>query len=254
MTAQLLHAFVDENGDRGTSHSSSRFFSLAAVVVADESLKAMNDALLAARAKLSVPTGKPFHWVSHAKTFDRRQCVTSFLSCLDVTVLYVVMEKASLPDSSVMRTDRAKFYNYTAGLMMERVLLAADGWPEGPRDVHVKFGHVRGHDHLTTVEYFGRKQVSAPGYIKIPWVRLGSPPKFLDAGASLGLQAADAYAGMLSLALYPNSYGGYQSHHLLEIRHQLRRDPAGRSASWGFKTMTLPATMQTFPWWPVGGL
>lgn len=62
-------------------------------------------------------------------------------------IVYVIVEKAAIPAGSGMHTDHVIFYNYAAGMMMERLLLTAKDWPGGGRDVIVRFGHVRGVNH-----------------------------------------------------------------------------------------------------------
>ncbi len=68
-----------------------------------------------------------------------------------VMVIYVIVEKSAIPARSGLHTDHAIFYNYAAGLVMERILLAARDWPGGSRDAVVRFGHVR---------HFGRLPIS----------------------------------------------------------------------------------------------
>ncbi|MCA1673205.1 MAG: hypothetical protein LC799_13745 [Actinobacteria bacterium] len=68
-----------------------------------------------------------------------------------------------------------------------------------------------------------------------------------------GLQAADQYAGILSAAIRPNEFDQYEPHHLLNIRHQLRR-VGGQTWGYGFKVMALLGTMNSYPWWPSEGL
>lgn len=159
------------------------------------------------------------------------------------------MEKGSIPDGAALRVDHAKFYNYIAGLTLERILLTAAYWPGGARDVIVRFGHVRGFDHSETERYLLRKQSMTSGsYLR--WDLLRSI-KFEDAGALRGLQAADQYAGMLNVAMTADRYGGYEPWHLLAVRHQIRRrTPATTALNIGFKAMVLPSTLSDYPWWP----
>ena len=178
-----------------------------------------------------------------------------------VSINYVIFEKTAIPAQAAMAKDQVVFYNYTAGLMLERILLTARHWPDRPHDVVVvvvRFGHVRGFDHGETLAYFRRKQRADNG---LAWGLLRADPKFVDARALDGLQAAgcrlqaaDMCAGILNVALHPNELEGYEQHHLLAIRHQIRRSGTGASWGCGFKVMSQPGTMQSYPWWPTGGL
>ncbi len=127
---------------------------------------------------------------------------------------------------------------------MERILLSAKDWLGGPRDVVVNFGHVRGFDHGETLAYFRRKRQQGPAWM--PWHLLRSDPKFRAMGQLDGLQAADLYAGMLNAALCEDEFGGYEEHHILAVRHQIRR-VGGKTWGYGFKVMAHPSTWTTIP-------
>lgn len=249
---RLVRAYVDETGDRGTGPRASQFFAMAGVAVADEDELAMRQAVHGCRVELAVPATKHLHWVEAAKSFDRRQFITSQLAGLPgLVVNYVIFEKAAIPATAQLGSDHVTFYNYCAGLMLERLLLTARDWPGGPRQLIATFGHVKGFDHGRTSDYFVRKRASGPSWM--PWQQLHGRPRFADAGAYDGLQVADQYAGMLAKALCADRYGGYEAAHLLAIRHQIRR-VGGRSWGYGFKVMGRANLMEGYPWWPSGGL
>ncbi|WP_328639707.1 DUF3800 domain-containing protein [Streptomyces canus] len=250
---QLVRAYVDETGDRGTSATASPFFSFAALLIADEHEPAMRAALSQLRRDLKVPHGKALHWKEHVKVYPRRQYVTRTLAELEgVQIVYVVVEKAAIPAQAGMRRDQVIFYNFAAGIILERLLLAARDWPGGTRDLRVRFGHVRGFDHRTTCAYFKIKPERGPGWV--PWHLLQGQPSFEDQAKWDGLQAADQYAGMLSAAIRTDRYGGYEAAHLLGVRHQIRRNGLGASRNYGFKILGNEATFTSLPWWPSEGL
>ena len=168
-----------------------------------------------------------------------------------IVVNYVIFEKAAIPATSRLWNDHVAFYNYAAGMLMERLLLTARDWTGGPRRLVAKFGHVRGIDHADTLAYFAVKQVNDPRWM--PWHLLSSPVQFVDSGAYLGMQAADQYAGMLGAAMNPDELGGYEQHHLLAISHQIRRCE-GRAWGYGFKVMGQPGCMEGYPWWRSAGI
>lgn len=249
----LLRVYVDETGDRGHTGKSSPFFAFAAVTIGDEDEAAMRAAMSRLRRDLGVPTGKALHWKDHVKTHSRRQHVASVLSQVPhLMVVYVVVEKAAIPAGSGLRTDHVIFYNYAAGMIMERLLLAARDWPGGQRNVLVRFGHVRGFDHTTTTSYFRRKRALGPSWV--PWERLQGSVRFEDQARWDGLQAADQYAGMLNAAITADPFGGYEEAHLMRVRHQIRKDGTGNSWGWGFKVLGNEATFTSLPWWPSAGI
>jgi hypothetical protein len=243
---KLLRAYADETGDRGMGSSSSPFFAFACLLVPEEDDLAMRAVVAGLRTRLQVPKGSSLHWNRHVKTFSRRQHVTDqLLTLANIRVVYVVVDKSAIPASAMMRRDQAIFYNYAAGMILERVALAARDWPGGYRDAIVKFGHVKGFNHTSTVNYLGLRR-SMPDWV--PWQRIRSFQ--FDGMANWdGLQAADQYAGMLSAAMVPDPYGNYEANHFVRVcQTQLRR--VGTTA-WGrgFKFLGAAPTMHAYPWW-----
>lgn len=249
---QLLYAYVDETGDRGVSAKSSPFFAMAGFVIAAEDEHRMRTTAVELRQSFAIPRGKGLHWKDHVKVYPRRRLVADKLAAIpDVRVNYVIFEKAAIPAGSGLYIDHTIFYNYVAGLMMERLLLSAKYWPGGTRDIQVRFGHVKGFDHAETIGYFRRKSSTDPSWI--PWQLLRGSVKFSDMSQYDGLQIADLYAGILKAAIMPDPYGGYEEHHFLRIRHQIRR---AKGTCWGagFKVMAQAGTIENLPWWPQEGL
>lgn len=80
-----------------------------------------------------------------------------------------------------------------------------------------------------------------------PWDLLRGRPAFLGPGQLDGLQAADQYCGMLRAGLEADEFGGFEAHHLLAVRPQIRYPD-------GFEGTVLPGTMAAYPWWPEDGL
>lgn len=252
-TRKLLRVYVDETGDRGTSPKSSSFFAFAAVLVPDEDEAGLRLAMDDLRTSLKTPPGTALHWNRHVKTFSRRQHVTCTISAVpEVRIVYVFVDKASLHAGSGMLDDHVLFYNYAAGLLLERVVYAARDWQGGPRDALVRFGHVRGFKHATTHEYFARKTRHSRTK-HLPWGHLRSV-YFCDQASWDGLQAADQYAGMLHAAFHADEFGRYEDVHLLAVRHQLRRNPWGSAWGYGFKLMGDQRAATSMPWWPNGGI
>jgi hypothetical protein len=223
---------------------------MSGLVMASEEDPLMRAAVGHCRAAFKIPYGKAFHWKDHVKTYPRRQLVARKLSGIQgACVNYVIIEKAAIPATAGMYNDHATFYNYVAGLMMERLLFTADTWPGGPRDIMVRFGHVRGFNHSVTPDYLAKKRRRQNG---TPW-HLLRKIQFPGASQCDGLQAADQYGGVLKVAIVPDEFGGLEEHHLLTIKHQIRRH---RELAWGagFKVMAIPGTMEQLPWWSTAGL
>jgi hypothetical protein len=220
---------------------------MAAVTVADEEDSALRAVMKECRDTLKVPTPKPLHWQEHVKVFPRRRFVASKLAAVEgLTVNYIIFEKSAIPATSAFQSNQVAFYNYAAGLMMERLLLTARDWPGGSRELVANFGHVRGFNHEDTYSYFNVKKLQAKAWM--PWHLLRGRVKFTNPGMLDGLQAADQYAGMLKAALCADDFGNYEEHHLLAIQHQIRR-VKNKAWGYGFKAMALPDTFENYPWW-----
>lgn len=244
---RLLRVYIDETGDRGVGPKASPFFAFSAVLVADEDEPHLMQAIRSLRQSFNIPPSKALHWNEHVKTFPRRQHVATVLGSLTpVMVLHVAVEKAGIPSHAGMRNDHELFYNFAAGMVLERVLLAARDWPGGSRDALVRFAHVRGFKHETTRDYIEhRARTNDPHWV--PWRRLHS--LHFDGQANyLGLQAADQYVGMLWLAFRRDDFGGFEEHHFLQTAHQIRA-VNGRRVNYGFKWLGRPETLAAIPWW-----
>lgn len=247
----FVHAYVDETGDRGNGPRASRFFALAALVVAQEDEPLVRHTIKECRDALDIPSEREIHWVKDCKTFERRQHVSSCLSAVPrVLVNYVVFDKHKLSESAHIRNNQVAFYNYAAGIIMERVLFTAQEWEHGSRDLLVNFGHVRGFKHEETKRYFEKK--AKQGYTSVPW-SLNKGVSWHHMDKYLELQAADLYAGILHAALHQNKFGQYQNHHLMQIRHQIRR-VNGTAWGYGFKALTGGDELKGLPWWPQEGI
>lgn len=252
-TAPILRVYVDETGDRGVTGRSSPFFGFAAVLIADEDEPPLRAAVSTLRQDLTVPVGKPLHWKDHVKTFSRRQHVTNTLVAVpNLMVVYVLVEKAAIPAAATMRHDQAVFYNFAAVMVLERALLAGRDWAGGPRQVVIRFGHVRGFNHQTTKDYFNlRCTHNDPDWV--PWDLMSGPAHFNDQAQWDGLQAADQFAGMLSAAIRQDPFGNYEPHHLLAAR-PLIRSRGTRTLKYGFKFLGGPTTLTDFPWWSAANI
>jgi hypothetical protein len=165
----------------------------------------------------------------------------------NIMLAYVLVEKSAIPADARMRTDHTTFYNYAAGLVLERVLIAARDWPGGRRTAVVRFGHVRGFDHTTTADYIDLR-IAQQNPPFVPWHLLNRPLHFDSHGDWDGLQAADAFAGMLAAAMRSDEFGNYEPHHFLAAR-PLIRCVRGKTLNYGFKLLGNAATLASLPWW-----
>lgn len=225
---------------------------MAAVVVPDTHRQGLSDAIAGLKSTIGIPLKSPLHWNQHAKTFGRRRLVSETLARVEgVRVNYVIFAKASIPSQAAIMSDRVLFYNFVAGIALERVLLTASEWPGPDKRIQVHFGHVKGFDHNVTQEHFASMR-RKPNSI-VDWSLLVGDPGFKHTDRSSGIQAADQYAGILKQAICADEFGQYEEHHLLSIAHQIRKNPAtGRAWGYGFKVMAPEGAIEGLPWWRGG--
>jgi len=248
MTSVPLEVFVDEAGDRGTSAKSSPYFIMGAVTVDSTRRVELANTIADIKRKFGIPLTIALHWSDHCRNFERRQYVSSRLAELTFLQLnYVVIAKRTLPSGSRLGSDSAAFYNYAAGMLLDRVLLGAEHWAGGPQRVRVTFGHVRGMDHSDTRTYFERP-IRRGSFAD--WTLLDGQPRFIDTAQNSGVQAADQFVGMLRHAITEDHFGGYEPHHLLAVRHLIRRGPNNRALGYGLKVMAEEGFPTSLPWWP----
>lgn len=203
---------------------SSPIFGMAAVLVDPEHAANLRAAVEQLRTDFHVPAGKVLSWKEACKTHDRRLRAANVMGDLNgITVLYVYADKALLRSASYAQ-DLTLFYNYVAGKMFKSILWAAKHWEGGPAKVHVRFGHVRHHDHNTTKNYLqspvftGDKNVPTHLLAGLKWV---SATDFVES------QAADLYGGFLRAAVWPKPTEWGESYvypeFLRRVWHQVRK-------------------------------
>jgi len=234
-----LLAFVDEIGDRGHSRKSSEYFAMSAVVFPSKNQQKVKDCIACIKAKLGISLETPLHWRKHCNKHDVRKYVSKELAMLkNITVIYVISDKKTVPE------DHAKFYNLVAAFTLERILKHAE---KTNNKVSVRFGHVRGFNHSTTIDFFNKRDWRLCNYN-----RLLDQPKWIQADSNSGIQLADLYAGILGAAMIADRFGDFEPGYLETIKHQIRISAEGKISGYGIKAISADNEPQSFKWWPTG--
>jgi len=239
MNNETLLAFVDEIGDRGHSGKSSEYFAMAAVIFPASVKQKVKDCIAKIKTEFGVPLKVPFHWRKHCTAHEYKKFVTREISQLEgVTVIYVISDKKTVPK------DHVKFYNLVAASMLDRILKHSE---ELNKNVCVKYGHIRGFDHTTTIDYFYKRNWRSSNFN-----RLINAPGWIRADSSSGIQLADIYAGILGAAAFADKFGDFEALYLDRIKHQIRKSNKGKISGFGIKALSFDNNPQSFKWWPQG--
>ncbi|GAA3718057.1 DUF3800 domain-containing protein [Streptomyces tremellae] len=254
-----LHVYVDETGDRGFSDKSkakSPFFAMTAVIVPEEEEWAVKVAVggLQGMVHSGPPqeAHKPLHWVEHFKAKHperRRRAALTLARMQDVMVIHVIADKGTMQDDWAMSKSKEVFYNFTTRLLLERVALAAKGWPGGRRLAIVRLGMVKHMDHSTSESHLDWVRGGNVETYNVPWGLIKWPPTW-ESTQRHGIQLADLHAGLLGTALMGDPQDMDCARNLLACRHQLRRSPTGKLLGWGVKVIGTDAFLLKRAWWP----
>ena len=232
-----LLAFVDEIGDRGYSKRSSEYFAMAAVIFPVSVQQKVKDCIANIKTRMGIPLKTPLHWYKHCRMHETRKFITGEIAKLEgITVIYVISDKKTTPKN------HAIFYNDVAALTLERILKHSE---KLHKKVCVWFGHVKGFNHSTTIDYFCKRD-----WRKANYRNLLEQPKWIPAETNSGIQLADQYAGILGAAMIADSYGNFEPSYLEKIQHQIRKSENGKINGYGIKAISLDNNPQSFKWWP----
>ncbi|HMK62714.1 MAG TPA: DUF3800 domain-containing protein, partial [Acidimicrobiales bacterium] len=196
---------MDESGDRGWSGKSSPVFILAALLVPDH----LDGQLRAVRSQLCSDLGKPtatvLHWRENIKNHSQRKYVAKTLALEQITLIYVVIDKASFGNNPGGLLDHARMYNYAIRRLLERISWflrdnGAIGHIALAQITNFKYGTLRFY-----LEILQNQQTS------IAWQSLALPLKIHPTKDRVLLQLADIAAGILGTALWPDDFGAVES-------------------------------------------
>jgi len=239
MINEPLLAFIDEAGDRGYRKKSSEYFAMAAVIFPASMQQKIKDLITMIKSKHDIPLKTPLHWRKHCRLHETRKYISGELAKLEgLMVIYVISDKKTMPE------DQEKFYNIVAAYTLERILKFAE---DLNRKVSVKYGHVKGFNSQSTLDYFQNKIWRLGDYNN-----LTEQPKWIGADTNSGIQLADQYAGILWAAMIADKYGNYEPMYLETIKHQIRKSKQGKISGYGIKAISADSDPKQFKWWIKG--
>lgn len=160
-----------------------------------------------------------------------------------IKICYVYAKKAALQPGSY-RDDKERFYNYVARKLLESIVGACRCL--GVTEVHIRFGHVKHHDHGRTKTYLESAMAKNPrlagGLVKsMRWV---SADRYAES------QAADLFGGFLKAATWPAGPFGYvEASYLLSVWHLIHNSEEC-AIPLGIMSMPEYAVLTSEAWFP----
>lgn len=253
-TGPSVTIYVDEYGDRGFSSKSSEYFCVTAILVPRESHRHMRAVVGGMRTVIN--TQRPLHWVDHftAKQQDRRDMASRLCASIPgLVVVHTLAHKKTLISSDALKSDNTLFYHYATKLTLERAAFACQNWEGGSRLGRVVLAAIKGTIPSDTEAYYTRFQSGIRTRAPVDW--LTPNVKVTTPETEDGLQLADLYQGMFATALNGTEADDKCGRHLIDVKHQVRRNPGGYAVGWGLKLYPESLIRQLIckAWWPSWG-
>jgi hypothetical protein len=219
---------------------------MAAVIVPEAEAPKLRAAVKTLRSDFALPADKVLSWKTDAKTHDRRKRAVEVLNAVPgIRVCYIYAKKSELQPGTY-RDNRERFYNYLAFKAYKSIVWAARNM--GADEIHIRYGHVRHHDHTSTKAYIERmamREITVPHHLvkSLRWV---SADRYAES------QAADLFGGFLRAAVWPTGQFNYvEPSYLLESWGKIRNS---ESCAIPLGIMSMPSydVLTSEPWFPCG--
>jgi hypothetical protein len=242
MARPLLHAFIDEAGDRAVTPRSSDHFVMSAVVVADAHLPAMAAQLAQFRLDLSRRPGDTLHWRNFRGHSPRLHLTRTVGGLPWLTVSSVIVCKRLL-DSALPSEEHA--YLYTLRFLLERLSWLANG-----RGAVVTYTLA----HIVRFELAKLRRYEAALRVdprcSIEWSALDSRGGRIDQPSRIeGLQFADITASATFRAFEADEFGNTEIKYLQELSPRLYRKTGRPITAYGLKMHPWnDVTKAAYPW------
>lgn len=238
----MLHAFIDESGQRGHTDKASPHFLLSAVVVRDRNLPLVATLLEQLRGELKRPAGTYLTWKNMRSHSERLHIAQTIGSQVWLKTITVVACKQHLPPSA-MTVDQ--MYMYQLRLLLERL-----SWMgRQHREVATyTLAHVQRFKLPTLRQYEAAlKNVST----EIAWDHLDPSGGLIDQPQrDERLQLADLVTSGTAPAFNPDRFGRTEPRYLELLRPAIyQHSPSSDLTSYGLKIHPWNAsTKAAYPW------
>lgn len=238
----MLHAFIDESGQRGHTDNASPHFLLSAVVIRDRNLPFLGTVLEQLRGDLNRPAGTYLTWKNIRSHAERLQIAETIGGQFWLKTITVVACKLHLPPSD-MTVDQ--MYMYQFRLLLERLSWLARQHQEVAT---YTLAHIRGFK-LSTLRQYEAALRNIP--TQIAWDHLDPNGGSIDQPQrDERLQLADLVASGTAPAFNPDRFGRTESRYLELLRPAIyQHSPSSELTSYGLKIHPWNAsTRAAYPW------
>jgi hypothetical protein len=234
----VLHAFIDEAGQRSATQASSDHFVMSAVVIRDTRLAEVAALHADLRTALRRQPGQELHWVQLRRPGDR-DTAAGGLGGMPIKVVSVVVFKRHL--SQLPHEDLA--YMFTFRMILERLSWIARKEKD---QVVYTLAHVRRFP-LWKLRQYESNLRNDPG--SIDWFSIGGLGSVDQPSRVEQLQLADIAASATFRAFEPDATGALHPQYVQAFSHRLYRRPPGPITSYGLKFHpSTDATRAAHPW------
>jgi hypothetical protein len=237
----MLHAYIDESGQRGLGTDGSDHFIMTAVVIRSTNAERTAPMLASLRSDLKRQPEHTLSW-KHLKTHEQRlhACQTLATNTWMKTITVVVCKRhigTDLPDDGSR-------YLYTMRLLLERLSWLARDEKE---TVSYTLAHII---RMKIAQVRKYEQILQRMKTEIVWSNVAnsggsfSTPEALDE-----LQIADFVASATATAFEPDNYGNTERRYLDALRPLIWRRGNGAMTSYGMKMHPWSeSTKAAYPW------
>ena len=243
----VLHAFIDESGQRGHSPKASKHFAMSAVVMADENLPMVSAWLDGLRSEVGRQPGDTLHF-QNLKSHAERLHVAKALGKQDmVRVISVVVCKDHLTGTARLNDDQA--YLYTFRFLLERLSWYA-------RDCKAEVRYTLAHIHrfkIAKLRAYEAALRSMDGRsCTVAWDHVDAKGGLIDQPSRVdALQIADLAVSSIAQAFEPDRFGNTEQRYLYELQPRIWRRGTGPNqyTTYGLKMHPwTDATKAAYPW------
>jgi hypothetical protein len=236
----LYRVYVDEAGNRGISKTSSCYFVVSAIVVADPDETELRRQLNDLRLALGRHSGHVLHFQNFSHS-HRLKAAQDIASSSVATIINVIVHKdlRGQPSPSGAMGDISRpdpLYLWALRLLVERI-----SWfvHERGGEAIVTFAHLKGFRTQKLHEY--RRALEESGDVGARWrVFSGHPFRVQSPKSAELLQLADTTASALFQAIEPDQFGNTERRYLDVLAPKIYRRDSGRITSYGLKVFPTP--------------